>query len=989
MIWNTALPLPSPTHIHSSRWAQPWLLLPLAVLGYFLLAWLGLQAPRVNQQISLIWPAIAWLFVLIWRFGYLYVLAALIGVMGLTQWQGLSFAASVGLACGNAFGPALGVWLLNRWHVRYQLDSPRDLLSYLFMVLAIITPITSLNGSLQLWAEGLIDASQWLSTWYSWWFGDAFSLILFSVPLLLVDRHQTQILRQASFWLLGLCMVLLTVTLFWLPQPQLNSPTFLILPLLLLLWSTYRFGMWATSVFATAFAVLAILGTLAGFGLFISANQTTDLYGLTSYLLLVSLVNYWLSFLLQSSKNSRGRIGSALEGAALSLWELDLKTGYLSFLGQAELLLGYGKGGIGGRFSKWLSLIHPDDYERVKNALVEHLKGHSPIFQAEFRLQHQAGHYVWIFNQGRVIERSVTGRAVRMVGSLADITRLKQADLEVAQLKDFYATILSKVVTGVWVSNAEHVLIYVNQGLADALEAPQHELLGRHLLRHFADASMSTLKPYYYRAQQALTPIRFESVTVPLEHGTTYFSGWLIPLVKEGQFDGMIGTLENVTQQRQFEQQMRDLAYTDQLTMLPNRAGLSERCRELFARAIQHQRELAVFYLDLDHFQHINDTMGHQTGDELLQQVAKRLQNIMHDGDVLGRLGGDEFLLIRDCSQSGELSKTASELTHSMKESFQIGERVLQISPSIGVAVFPLHGLSFSELLRVADVALYAAKDAGRNCYSLYSHKMSERLHERLQLEHGMRVGLELAQFLLHFQPVVSLATQELQNVEVLLRWQHPELGFVSPVRFIPLAEQSGFINVLGAWVLRQACLQAAAWRRQGWTIRIAVNISTIQLTQPEFLTQLTQILKETELPASQLELELTESVMAETGASRLLLQQIRNLGVKLSLDDFGTGYSSLAYLKSFQMDKLKIDRSFIKDVLVDPDDRAIIHSMVVLGHSLGMQVVAEGIEQPEQLSALQALNVDYGQGYLFAKPLAVTELEQWFRHEYRFEQDV
>jgi predicted signal transduction protein with EAL and GGDEF domain len=373
--------------------------------------------------------------------------------------------------------------------------------------------------------------------------------------------------------------------------------------------------------------------------------------------------------------------------------------------------------------------------------------------------------------------------------------------------------------------------------------------------------------------------------------------------------------------------------------------------------------------------------MGHDTGDALLKQVAERLKLLVTDQDLLSRAGGDEFTLIRQCRNEHDVIQTAHQLIVLMAEAFTVEERTLQVSPSIGIALFPQHGISFAELQRMADIALYSAKASGRNRYSLYSPLMSERLHERLQLEHGMRSGLYAGQFCLHYQPVQALADEQIVSVEALIRWQHPQLGSISPARFIPLAEHSGFIVELGEWVLQQALKQLARWRQQGLTLRVAVNISTIQLRHPDFLRQLQQALTQYGVPASQLELELTESVLADqVEQSRHLLQQIRSLGVILSLDDFGTGYSSLAYLKSFPLDKLKIDRSFIRDLLTDPDDRAIVHSVVVLGHSLGLRVVAEGVELAGQLHQLRQLDVDDVQGYLLSKPLPPEELENWLR---------
>lgn len=962
-----------------------WLSWLLVVFGYALLAWIGLQVPPLNGHVSLIWPATGFVIAVLWRLGMWYGTAIAVGVVLVTQLQHMPLATSIGVALGNTLGPALAVWMMNRRRLRFQLDSPHDMVWFLVYALGVGTVLSALNGACQLWSLGIIAGDDLFSTAVGWWFGDGFGVIVFGIPLLCFNRKSWQDMPLWLFVQAQLAAWLSAVVLFTSPDASNWSPSLLFLPLLVLLWSVFHLNLWATAVAVAIIACTAVLGTVAGLGMFAGYDPLEALFGIASYVLVISTLSYLLIFLLQNTQNTRGRINSALEGSALGIWDLDLQVGRVQFYGQAEQMLGYEPGELGARFTIWSDLLHPADRESARHALVQHLKGETPLYQCEFRLQHKDGGYRWIFSQGRVIERDFSNKALRLVGSNADISRLKQADLAVADLRDFYATILSKVVTGVWVGDASHKVIYANSGLCHLLQQSQDYLLGRHLLNDFPQVALEQFRPHYYRAQQALTPVRFDNISLQIRDRTLYISGWLVPLLKDGHYDGMIGTIDDMTQQRVLEQQMRELAFTDQLTQLPNRAGLAEQSRELFLQAIQHQRSLAMFYIDLDHFQHINDTMGHHTGDELLQQVATRLRAVLHGSDVLGRLGGDEFLLIRESQLAGDVANTALQLTNCMNESFVIGERRLQISPSIGVAMFPQHGLTFAELLRAADVALYAAKDAGRHCHSVYSHQMSEQLHERLQLEHGMRTGLAQGQFSLHFQPILHLDTQQVALVEVLLRWHHPQLGAVSPVRFIPLAEQSGFINTLGAWVLQQACQQAARWLQQGNPLRIAVNISTVQLTQANFLSMLTSTLEQTGLPAGQLELELTESVMAqEVGASRVLLQQIRNLGVSLALDDFGTGYSSLAYLKSFPMDKLKIDRSFVQDMLSDPDDRAIMHAMVVLGHSLGMQVVAEGIEDAAQLSELRHLQIDQGQGYFFSKPVPAEELEHWLMRRNR-----
>ncbi len=954
----------------------------LVCLFHLLLSWLGLQVPFFNEHISLIWPATGFTIAVIWRLGYSYSISIAASVIMLTMYQGVPLASGIALGLGNALGPALAVRLFAVKKLRYQLDNARDLIWFLVFSIGVGTLITSMNGASQLWISGYVSDALWFSTMLAWWFGDSFGVLVFGIPLLCFQRRQWRLLSGWRFWTVLSLSGLTSMLVFWIPGAHLWSPTLLFLPLLVLLWIVLRQGLWASSVNVALITSLAVIGTVQGRGMFVDPEPLQSLFSISSYILVISLFSYLLAFLHQSGERTRDHVNSALQGSGLGIWQLDLQQDQVQFFGQAEVMLGYQPGELGRRFQHWTNLLHPDDAVPTRLALTQHLKGVTPFYQIEFRMRHKAGYWVWVLSQGRVVERDAQGRASRMVGSNTDISALKQADLAVSQLKDFYATVLSKVVTGVWVGDARHRLIYVNQGLSRLMSMAETDLLNKQILTDFPEQTLQHFRPFYYRAMHGLTPVRFETLPIQTPGGRQLFlSGWLVPLLKDGSFDGMIGTVDDMTQQRQYEQQILQLAFVDQLTGLPNRAALQDKARDLLAGALQQQQQLAVYHIDLDHFQHINDSMGHDTGDMLLKMVAERLKMLTTAQDLLSRPGGDEFFLIRACRTEHDVLQTAHQLILLMSEAFAVEERMLQVSCSIGIALFPQHGLSFAELQRMADVALYAAKAAGRNRYSLYNPQMSEILHERLQLEHGMRSGLYAGQFSLHYQPVQTLADRQIVSVEALLRWQHPQLGSVSPVRFIPLAEHSGFIVELGEWVLQQALKQLARWRTQGVFLRVAVNISTVQLRHPDFLRQLQQALTQHGVAGNQLELELTESVLAEqVEQSRQLLQQIRALGVTLALDDFGTGYSSLAYLKSFPLDKLKIDRSFVHDLLTDPDDRAIVHSVVVLGHSLGLRVVAEGVEDAGQLHQLQQMDIDEVQGYLLSKPLPAEELENWLR---------
>jgi diguanylate cyclase (GGDEF)-like protein len=433
----------------------------------------------------------------------------------------------------------------------------------------------------------------------------------------------------------------------------------------------------------------------------------------------------------------------------------------------------------------------------------------------------------------------------------------------------------------------------------------------------------------------------------------------------------------DISQQRAAEDQIRFMAYFDALTGLPNRALLKDRAEQLFAHAHREHGEVAVLFLDLDHFKNINDSLGHAIGDQLLQALARRLESTLRAEDTVGRLGGDEFLVVARCTDTGGVARLADKLLEVASEPIEIDGRTLTVTPSIGISMFPRDGGSFADLLKNADIELYKAKDAGRAMYHFFTPEMNEQAVERLTLEHDIRRALNNEEFVLHYQPQMRLSDGAITGAEALIRWNHPERGLLMPGRFISVAEQSGLIARIGVWVLREACRQAQAWRGAGLpSLRVSVNISVRQLAFYDLAAIIESILEETSLPPQLLELEITESLLAQNVDDTLnVLKQIRSQGVELAVDDFGTGYSSLSYLKRFPISKLKIDQSFVRDLLSDPDDRAIARAIVTLGHNLGMKVTAEGVESEEHLEILRLIGCDEIQGYLFGQPLPADAL--------------
>jgi diguanylate cyclase (GGDEF)-like protein/PAS domain S-box-containing protein len=482
------------------------------------------------------------------------------------------------------------------------------------------------------------------------------------------------------------------------------------------------------------------------------------------------------------------------------------------------------------------------------------------------------------------------------------------------------------------------------------------------------------------------------------EHGQPYEvtglrkDGSTFPAVILGSpsvYDGRpasVGTVQDVSMQKQAEQRVRELADFDPLTALPNRRLLRDRCTQLLAAAERDGTEMALVFIDLDHFKRVNDSLGHSVGDDLLCAVAQRLLGTVRKVDTLARLGGDEFIIALPGGHASAAADVASRLLDACAAPFLVAGHELTVTPSLGISLYPVDGTDFEALLRNADAAMYKAKEAGRNAFRFYSSEMNVATLKHLLMESGLRRGLGAHEFVLHYQPLVEIASGAIVGAEALIRWQNPELGLVGPDQFIHVAEDIGLIIPIGEWVLREACRQVRAWQDAGLPpLMVAVNVSPVQFRQAGFVETVAGVLAATELEARFLELELTErTVMHDAEQTLGTLRTLNRMGVELALDDFGTGYSSLAYLKRFPVGKLKIDRSFVRDLEVDSDDRAIASTILSMGHSLRLKVLAEGVETPEQYAILRDMGCELVQGYHLSRPLPADQFVAFLKQHSR-----
>lgn len=457
-----------------------------------------------------------------------------------------------------------------------------------------------------------------------------------------------------------------------------------------------------------------------------------------------------------------------------------------------------------------------------------------------------------------------------------------------------------------------------------------------------------------------------------------------VPVVVEGQVVGVYSIVRDITERKQAEWQMNHMAHHDELTGLPNRRLFEQQLVKAIAEHQQDDQSAAVLFLDIDRFKLVNDSQGHDVGDLLLRSVADRLREAVKQSGIVARLGGDEFSVLLTGGVSREDAQViAAKVNRELDIPFSLRGKDLHITASIGIALYPDDGDSLISLMKNADTAMYSAKENGKNTFHFYDLSMNDSLFERVQLENELRKALDRGEFFLVYQPQVEIASGRIVGVEALIRWQHGKKGSVSPAEFIPLAEETGMIVPIGEWVLRTACMQAMRWSRSGvGPLRMSVNLSSRQFLSPDFAESVEQIVRDTGMPAELLDLEITESMTLDVNRSIETLRQLKKLGVSISIDDFGTGYSSLSYLKSFPVDRLKIDQSFVRQMQSDTKDRSIVSTIISLAHNLNLQVVAEGVETPSQSIFLASHGCDEMQGYLISKPLAEREIEDFLLRE-------
>ncbi|MGB4065099.1 MAG: EAL domain-containing protein [Azonexus sp.] len=676
-------------------------------------------------------------------------------------------------------------------------------------------------------------------------------------------------------------------------------------------------------------------------------------------------------------EQSEQRLKLALDAASLGVLEWSPASNRLKgdiFLG---MLFGNRPQPLDEPWDTFIDRVHEADRERVSQALTaKSLDGNA--VSVEFQL---AGTALPIRRmEAHAKAYGEDGTVQRVVGILQDVTQRHHNEAMLRQSSVVFQTTAEAIV----ITDARHRIVATNTAYSRITGYQENEVLGLDpdiLLRvspaceHYENSFLAGADGFWQG-----------EVRCHRSNGSEFPAWQSVSVVRDanGSVTHFVTAFSDVTAIYDAQQKLQHLAHHDPLTGLPNRLLFDERLRYALEQATRNEQRCILLFLDLDGFKVINDTLGHAVGDELLRIVGDRLRDVLRSSDTIARLGGDEFVILAGSFNPVYAAQLAEKILDQLRLPVTVSGESLSITGSLGIAMFPDNGTDSQQLMRAADMAMYTAKAEGRNRYHFYAADMSERAHQRMNIEQGLRRALVTDGLVVHYQPRVDLGSRRIVGVEALVRWQHPERGIISPVDFIGIAEECGIIEHLGRWVLNRACsemLEIVLGKSATETFHVAVNVSPRQFLGVDFVAIVRSVLSETGFPASALELEITESTLQATERSLSILHALKELGVAVSIDDFGTGYSSLSVLRDLPIQRIKIDRSFIVDIPASQNQRAVVEAIVALSKAMFMQITVEGIEHAAQATILQELGCQEGQGFLFARPLSLIDLQKLLDH--------
>lgn len=979
-----------------------WWWRSLLVAGAYLAAGrLGLALDSPSPFVSVFWPAFGGALAVLVRWGPGCVPALLVGAVAVQLTVGAPLWLAAGIALGNIAGPwAASVWL-QRAGFNPQLTRRRDLWLLLGAGGLGATALTALNGATWLAATGRIAPSDWPQSVLQWWSGDTLGLLVAGVPLLTLSRRSlanavTAQRRHVCLGLLAGAAVLLAASLITTPWVGLGALAWLLALPVLLCALAMRAGLATASAAVLATVLVLVAATAGGLGPFADIDRLQPGNG---QLLLWAASGAMAALMLMAHAltgelvrlDERWQL--ALAGSDLGVADWNLRTGESFTSACWRLLMDDPHGAQGRSLAHWLDQVHADDRPALDAALAPQTTPASPGLQRELRLRRGTGWH-WFDLHLSVAERDDAGRPLRVVASLADVGDRHDA----ADRQQLSASVFMHLHEGLVVTDADLQVIDANPTYCRIVGIPRDELIGTvpALLRPgVVDGQRDGL----HRPQQASLFAALRS------HGN--WVGEVVERRRNGDpcalhitvstVDGPDGALRyhvlvvsDVTEQRLQREQLERQTYFDELTRLPNRARLNQLLAEAMAATDRDGYLLAVCYLDLDHFKAINERHGHDAGDLYLAELANRLRGALRVrgtvwSDAAARLGGDEFVLLLRAGTVEEARSAVERVLRVVAQPVVVrpGAAPEMVTASVGATVYPLDASDADTLLRHADHAMYGVKQSGRNGFLFFDPEHSRRTEERVTAIGRVQDALDRHELLLYYQPKVDLRRGVVLGFEALLRWNHPDKGILPPAHFLPLIEHTGLSARVGDHVLARALDQLEAWQDAGLDLSVSVNITARHLQEPDFAQRLGELLARHNRPLGpRLELEVLETAaLTDIGFTSVVLERCARLGVRWALDDFGTGYSTLTYLKRLPVQVLKIDRSFVHNMLADPQDRAIVENVINLSRTFDCLVVAEGVETAAQARMLLDMGCEVGQGMGIAAPMPADDVPGWVRN--------
>ncbi|HTP07455.1 MAG TPA: EAL domain-containing protein [Anaerolineae bacterium] len=971
------------------HWSDLPQLASLALL-YALLANVSLTYFLGNSVVAIVWLPSGLALAALLMGGRQYWPAVLIGAWIGSTVTGKSAWASISLALANTLEPVIGLWLLSQWfserHSKHgfnpALTHPRD---FLWLGLAAISSagLSAVTGVSALFLAGFLTPQTVAYNLLRWWQGDTLGIMLLT-PVILVWRRvpqgwlerertvETVTCFGLAFW------AGLVIFLGWFHEVLGNFAKGYLM-LVFIVWSAVRFGQHGVLLVVLTMAVQALAGAALGVGYFGLDTEQTHLLNFGFYLVVMTGVGIALAWIIDERKRAEAALArenhkfkTLMQLASDGIHILDVDGNVLEVNDAFCRGLGYSAEvlhtmNVAQWDAQWSA-------EELKARIAELLKA-GRVFETRHRRR-----------DGQIIDVEINATAVEIDGmpmiyaSSRDISERKQAE-ESLRLASLVFQNSSEAMT---VTDADGAILSINPAFTEVTGYALDEVIGKN--PKILNSGRQDEAFYRDMWREINTTGHWQGEIWNRRKNGEVYAEWLTinsTFNEDGSVHRRVALFSDITKMKESEDLIWQQANYDALTQLPNRRMFHDRLEQELKKAHRAAQSIALMFVDLDRFKEVNDTLGHGMGDILLKDTAQRLSSCVRESDTVARLGGDEFtLILGELDDPGIVERIAQDMLRKLAEPFQLRDEIAYISASIGITMYPDDATSIDELLKNADQAMYAAKQQGRNRHHYFTPSMQRAAQTRLRLANDLRAALTENQLRVVYQPIVELATGAIHKAEALIRWQHPTRGFISPAEFIPIAEDTGIIIDIGNWVFRQSAYQAAHWRTLHHpAFQISVNKSPVQFRNDRssykgWLDQLGDL----SLPRQSIVIEITEGLLLNADAiveDKLL--KFRDAGMQVAIDDFGTGYSSLSYLKKFDIDYLKIDQSFVRNLAAHSDDLALCEAIVVMAHKLGVKVIAEGVETVEQRELLAAAGCDYAQGYLFSRPVPAEEFEQLF----------